>query len=153
MRPRHTDPSPIEAAPHLPRLRDHPQGRGGLNKSISLADSQWARQGSRCRLLPGQNSMIPRLSPIIAEWVRSLAPSFERMLRTRPFTVSSLIESCAAISLLAFPSAIRRSTLPRGSALRRWHARRTGMRPLRIEISCRRVRLEWWLEVPYVKSP
>ena len=54
--------------------------------------------------------MIPRFRPIMAAWVRSLAPSLERMFRTWPLTVSSLIESCAAISLLAFPSAISRRT-------------------------------------------
>src|SRR5260370_3452070 len=43
--------------------------------------------------------MIPRLSPIMAAWVRSLAPSLERIFRTWPFTVSSLVESCAAITL------------------------------------------------------
>jgi hypothetical protein len=51
--------------------------------------------------------MIPRLSPIMAAWVRSLARNLPRMFFTRPFTVSSVIESCAAISLLAFPPAIR----------------------------------------------
>ena len=37
-----------------------------------------------------QNSMIPRFNPIIAAWVRSLAPSLDRMLRTCPLTVSTL---------------------------------------------------------------
>jgi hypothetical protein len=54
--------------------------------------------------------MIPRFSPIIAAWVRSLASSLARMLLTRPFTVSSGTESWAAISLLAFPPAISRRT-------------------------------------------
>ena len=36
---------------------------------------------------------MPRLMPIMAAWVRSLAASLERMLFTRPLTVSSLIES------------------------------------------------------------
>src|SRR5262249_37425893 len=58
----------------------------------------------------GYSSMIPRLSPIMAAWVRSLAPSFERMFLTRPFTVSSVIDSTSAICLLAFPEAISRST-------------------------------------------
>jgi hypothetical protein len=36
--------------------------------------------------------MIPRLRAIMAAWMRSLTPGLERMLRTWPFTVSSLIE-------------------------------------------------------------
>ena len=39
------------------------------------------------------SSMIPLFNPIIAAWVRSLAPNFERMFLTRLFTVSSVIES------------------------------------------------------------
>ena len=39
------------------------------------------------------SSMIPLFSPIIAAWVRSFALNFERMLLTRLFTVSSVIES------------------------------------------------------------
>ena len=39
------------------------------------------------------SSMIPLFSPIIAAWVRSFAPNFERMFLTRLFTVSSVIES------------------------------------------------------------
>jgi hypothetical protein len=39
------------------------------------------------------SSMIPRLNPIITAWVRSLAPSLERMFFTRPLTVSSVIDS------------------------------------------------------------
>ena len=35
----------------------------------------------------------PSLSPIIAAWVRSLAPNLERMDLTRLLTVSSVIES------------------------------------------------------------
>ena len=54
--------------------------------------------------------MIPRLTPIIAACVRSLAPSFARIFFTRPFTVSSVTERRAAISLLAFPAAINRRT-------------------------------------------
>ena len=38
-------------------------------------------------------SMMPRLTPIIAAWVRSFAPSFDMILRTRPLTVSSVTES------------------------------------------------------------
>jgi hypothetical protein len=37
--------------------------------------------------------MMPRLTPIIAAWVRSLAPSFDNIPRTRPLTVSSVSES------------------------------------------------------------
>jgi hypothetical protein len=33
--------------------------------------------------------MMPLFRPMIAAWVRSLASSFNRMLLTRPFTVSS----------------------------------------------------------------
>src|SRR5207248_7699496 len=54
--------------------------------------------------------MMPRLRAIVTAWVRSLAPNFERMFLTLLLTVSSLIESWAAICLLAFPSAIRRKT-------------------------------------------
>jgi hypothetical protein len=54
--------------------------------------------------------MIPRFTPIIAAWVRSFAPSLDRMFLTRPFTVSSVMESSEAICLLAFPAAINRST-------------------------------------------
>lgn len=52
---------------------------------------------SRIRNLGGflggtYSSMIPRFNPIIAAWVRSLAPSLERMFLTRPLTVSSVID-------------------------------------------------------------
>ena len=36
--------------------------------------------------------MIPRLTPIIAAWARSLAPNLERMFLTWPFTESSVTE-------------------------------------------------------------
>ena len=39
------------------------------------------------------SSMIPLFTPIMAAWVRSLAPNLERMDLTRLFTVSSVIES------------------------------------------------------------
>src|SRR5262249_41560506 len=52
-----------------------------------------ARTLFRVDELSAQTSMMPRLIPIIAPWVRSLAPSFERMFFTRPLTVSSVIES------------------------------------------------------------
>lgn len=55
-------------------------------------------------------SMIPRLMPIVTAWVRSLAPSLARMFLTWPFTVSSVIASCAPISLFAFPPEIRPRT-------------------------------------------
>src|SRR5262249_4061297 len=54
--------------------------------------------------------MMPRFSPMMAACVRSFAPSFERMILTRLLTVSSEIDSCAAICLLALPPAISRST-------------------------------------------
>src|SRR5262249_1332370 len=54
--------------------------------------------------------MMPRFSPMRAACVRSFAPSFERMILTRLLTVSSEIDSCAAICLLALPPAISRST-------------------------------------------
>ena len=41
--------------------------------------------------------MIPRFRPIATAWVRSLAPSLERMFLTWLFTVSSVSESSAAI--------------------------------------------------------
>ena len=37
--------------------------------------------------------MIPRFSPMVTAWVRSLALSLERMFLTWPFTVSSVMES------------------------------------------------------------
>ena len=37
--------------------------------------------------------MIPRFSAIVTAWVRSLAPSFERIFLTWNLTVSSVIES------------------------------------------------------------
>ena len=49
--------------------------------------------------------MIPRFSPRVTAWVRSLAPSLERMLFTWPLTVSSVIERSLATNLLAFPAA------------------------------------------------
>lgn len=39
------------------------------------------------------SSMIPRFRPIMAAWVRSLAPNLERMDLTRLLTVSSVMES------------------------------------------------------------
>ena len=47
--------------------------------------------------------MIPRLTAIVVAWVRSLAPNLERMLLTRLFTDSSVVDSWSAISLLARP--------------------------------------------------
>ena len=54
--------------------------------------------------------MMPRLIPMIAAWVRSLAPSFDRMFLTRPLIVSSVTASRSAICLLALPAAISRRT-------------------------------------------
>src|SRR6185503_10906097 len=51
-------------------------------------------------------SMMPFLSPMTAACVRSLAPSFDRMFLTCPFTASSVMASLAAISLLDNPPAI-----------------------------------------------
>ena len=39
------------------------------------------------------SSMIPLFNPMMAAWVRSLAPNLERMDLTRLLTVSSVIES------------------------------------------------------------
>jgi hypothetical protein len=47
-------------------------------------------------------SMIPRFSPIVTAWVRSLAPSLERMFLMWLFTLSSVIDSRAAISLFGY---------------------------------------------------
>jgi len=49
---------------------------------------------------------MPRFTPIMEAWVRSLAPSLERMFLTRPLTVSSVIDSLSAICLLPLPPAI-----------------------------------------------
>ena len=38
-------------------------------------------------------SMMPRFTPIMAAWVRSLAPNLDKMFLTRLLTVSSVIES------------------------------------------------------------
>ena len=37
--------------------------------------------------------MIPRFSPIVTAWVRSLAPSLDRMFPTWLLTVSSVIDN------------------------------------------------------------
>src|ERR1700729_1246754 len=47
---------------------------------------------------PDHRPMMPRFTPIMAACVRSFARSFESIFFTRLFTVSSLIQSCAAIS-------------------------------------------------------
>ena len=54
---------------------------------------------------------MPRFNPMIAAWVRSLAPNLERMHLTRLLTVSSVMESWSAICLFALPAAISRNTL------------------------------------------
>ena len=48
--------------------------------------------------------MIPRFSAIVTACVRSFALSLSRILLTWLFTVSSVMASRAAISLLAFPA-------------------------------------------------
>src|SRR5262249_47229126 len=58
----------------------------------------------------GYRSMIPRFKPIVTAWVRSFAASLARMFLTWPLTVSSVMESRAAIILLAFPPAMSLST-------------------------------------------
>jgi hypothetical protein len=47
---------------------------------------------------------------MVTAWVRSLASSLTRIFFTWPLTVSSVIESSAAISLFAFPAPIRSLT-------------------------------------------
>src|SRR5580658_6444187 len=47
--------------------------------------------------------MIPRFTPMVTAWARSWTPSLVNMLFMWPFTVSSVMESLAAISLFAFP--------------------------------------------------
>jgi hypothetical protein len=54
--------------------------------------------------------MIPRFRPITAAWVRSLARNLDRMFLIWLLTVSSLMESCAAICRLVLPSVSRRRT-------------------------------------------
>ena len=49
--------------------------------------------GRKGKLANRYSSMIPLFNPIMAAWVRSLAPNLERMFLTRPLTVSSVIES------------------------------------------------------------
>jgi hypothetical protein len=44
-------------------------------------------RGADPPLLRGQSSIIPRLSAIVTAWVRSLAPSLERIFFTCPLTV------------------------------------------------------------------
>ena len=70
----------------LQRGRDPKKGR----ERHSLEVYEGAARGAARE---NYNSMIPLFSPIIAAWVRSLAPNFERMFLTRLFTVSSVIES------------------------------------------------------------
>ncbi len=43
---------------------------------------------------------MPRLRPIVAAWVRSLALSLARVFFTCPFTVSSVMDSSLATALL-----------------------------------------------------
>src|SRR6266403_4897224 len=51
------------------------------------------------------NEMIPRFRPRDTAWVRSLAPSFARMLLMWVFVVSSLMSRCAEIVLFTHPEA------------------------------------------------
>src|SRR5580765_1832035 len=53
-------------------------------------------------------SMIPLFNPMVTAWVRSLAPSLDKMLRMWAFTVCSEMERLSAIILLAFPAATSR---------------------------------------------
>ena len=59
--------------------------------------SDWLRVESVNRVfaltVKNYSSMIPRFRAMIAAWVRSLAPNLERMLLTRLFTDSSVVES------------------------------------------------------------
>jgi hypothetical protein len=48
---------------------------------------------AKATLSRGYKSMMPRFSPMVTAWVRSFAPSFERMFLTWPLTVSSVIDN------------------------------------------------------------
>src|SRR4029450_7040184 len=88
----------------------------GMERPRHLSSGAHARRGrapGSARpppAVPDHNSLRPRLSPLNTAWVRSLASSFERMLLTWLLIASSVAERCAAISLLEFPWAMRRST-------------------------------------------
>ena len=69
------------------RVESKPQIEPGMSLFRVL------RLGCGSRLGGTYSSMIPLFRPIIAAWVRSLAPSLERMLLTRLLTVSSVMES------------------------------------------------------------
>jgi hypothetical protein len=47
--------------------------------------------------------MIPRLTAIVVAWVRSLAPNLERMLLTRLFTDSSVVDNGEDLEAAAEP--------------------------------------------------
>src|SRR5258707_12111803 len=82
--------------------------REGLNDKVreSAAQSNPQKTGVGIHLFRGgYSSMVPRFSPIVTAWVRSFAPSFERMFLTCPLTVSSVVDNLSAISLLAFQPA------------------------------------------------
>ena len=79
-----------------------------VNQSESRGETPMA--GWIFTLSSDYSSMMPRFNPMVTAWVRSFAPNLSRMFFTRLLTVSSVIESCAAICLLALPAAISRST-------------------------------------------
>ena len=54
----------------------------------SFEAQKWIRWGVRI-----YSSMIPRFRAMVVAWVRSLAPNLERILLTRLFTDSSVVES------------------------------------------------------------
>ena len=48
--------------------------------------------------------MIPRFSPMVTAWVRSLAPSLARMFLTWPFTVSSVMRELGGDFFVGIPA-------------------------------------------------
>jgi hypothetical protein len=79
-----------------------------IGSRASFSD-HWACSTPK-RAVSRYSSRNPRRRPIVTAWVRSLAPSLDRMLRTCPFTVSSLICRRSATTLLEHPPAICLST-------------------------------------------
>ena len=114
-------PAAIMSTPHTKRRRSSPApGKpfGNMEKRRCRADLVGKdRVPIRVRdsLITGvqihpfggvYSSMIPRFSAIVTAWVRSLAPSLDKILLTWPLTVSSVIKRSLATNLLAFPAAI-----------------------------------------------
>ena len=84
----------LRILPNLTRLTRLTEANRNPKKSCDRHSLEVCKDLRSSRRRGGNySSMIPLFKPIIAAWVRSLAPNFERMFLTRLFTVSSVIES------------------------------------------------------------